>query len=88
MKFAFSNFKFKLLYNDMSGSSSDHTVFRESFSLATRKQLYTVSVWQKCIIRFFFFFFFFLRPLNAGGEYQQAVWLGLIPTQVAADTLH
>ena len=44
MKFALSNFKFKLLYNDMSGSSSDHTVFRESFSLATRKQLYTVSV--------------------------------------------
>ena len=43
MKFALSNFKFKLLYNDMSGSSSDHTVFCESFSLATRKQQYTVS---------------------------------------------
>ena len=59
MKFALSNFKFKLLYNDMSGSSSDHTVFRESFSLATRKQQYTVSVCQKCIIHFFFFFFFY-----------------------------
>ena len=44
MKFAFSNFKFTLLNNDMSGSSSDHTVFHDSFSLATRKQLYTVSV--------------------------------------------
>ena len=43
MKFALSNFKFKLLYNNMSGSSSDHSVFRESFSPATSK-LYTVSV--------------------------------------------
>ena len=43
----------KLLYNDMSGSSSDHTVFHESFSLATSK-LFTVSVWQKCIIHFFY----------------------------------
>ena len=76
MKFALSNFKFK---SDMSDSSSDHTVFRESFSLATSK-LYIVSVWQKCIIHF-------LRPLNAGGDISKlSDWVLSLPRSQPTDS--